>query len=254
MANKHDWFHTWFGQDYLLAYSHRSDAQAQAEVEFIKSLVNAHIESGESVRVLDMTCGSGRHLLAFKKWGSLAIGADLSEALLRAALSRGPSLRGSLVRYDMRRFCFAPHSFHLITNLFTSIGYFERDEETANVFQEAAQTLIPNGIFVLDYFNPDLILSHLKPETTRSENELTIRETRKFDQSSSRILKNITITDCNSSRSYKESVRLFSVSEILAFFSLAGLEVVAQYGDFTGAPFTSASPRLIVVAKKSSHG
>jgi ubiquinone/menaquinone biosynthesis C-methylase UbiE len=78
--------------------------------------------------VLDVGCGAGRHARAFRAAGARCVGLDLSRTLLRIA--RGVT-DAPLVRADMRELPIRPGSMDLTVSLFTSFGYFERDEEHA---------------------------------------------------------------------------------------------------------------------------
>jgi 2-polyprenyl-3-methyl-5-hydroxy-6-metoxy-1,4-benzoquinol methylase len=139
--------------------------------------------------------------------------------------------------------------FDLVVNLFTSIGYFDNDEENYAVVKKAYNLLNQGGCFVLDYFNKDFLLKNLIPMTVFSENGLKIIQNRSVD--GKRVVKKITIDKDGSSEEFYESVRLYSFKEIINYIKKAGFTIIKQYGDYLGNSYESeSSPRLIIFAMK----
>jgi SAM-dependent methyltransferase len=90
-----DWFEEWFDEDYALLYAHRDAEEARLAVR--RALrVAPELREGP---VLDLGCGSGRHLEILRRANPRALGMDLSRALLRMAPT---ALRPWLLRGDMR--------------------------------------------------------------------------------------------------------------------------------------------------------
>jgi SAM-dependent methyltransferase len=139
-----EWFEEWFGEDYLQLYPHRDDAEAERVVALIAEATGMRA----GWRVLDVGCGAGRHARAFRLRGTRCVGLDLSPTLLRVArrVTDAPLLRG-----DMRRLPIRPRSMDLAVSLFTSFGYFDRDEEHERALREMVGTLRPGGWFVIDF-------------------------------------------------------------------------------------------------------
>ena len=60
----------------------------------------------------------------------------------------------------------------------------------------------------------------------------------------------MTIEEDGRALRYTESVRLYLHHDLVRLFADAGLDIAAVYGDFSGADFTTDSPRCILVAQK----
>ena len=159
VASMPEWFEEWFGEEYLELYPHRDDADADRAV----GLVLGAVEFAAGWRVLDVACGPGRHARAFEAAGARCFGVDLSASLLRIA--RGVT-DAALIRADMRHLPVRPGSMDLTVNLFTSFGYFEREEEHADALAEMAGTVRPGGWFVIDLLNPAAVRAGLVPHET----------------------------------------------------------------------------------------
>lgn len=260
-----DWFRDAFKGDYPLLYSARTIEDARIEVD----LVVRELGISQRDRVLDLCCGHGRHLEAFRMLGIPTTGVDLSLELLSTYSRRdaagedrdSPERPPPLVRADMRALPFR-ECFDAVVNFFTSFGYFESDEDHAMAARELAGALRPGGRFSMDLMNPDVTIRSLNPYSERRVGSLTIVERRRYDPKRRRIEKHIRLLGASAgehsggespkaeSRSYHESVRLFGKSELEELLGRAGLRVERVLGDFSGAPYDVESPRLIVFGRK----
>jgi len=241
------WYKDWFNsENYLKVYKHRDDSEAERLVGLIEKNVNLKPHSA----VLDMACGAGRHAIAFAKKGFNVTAVDLSERLLeeakKNAITTGVSIDFTLS--DILKFE-TDLKFDLAVNLFTSIGYFEDDEENFAVIKKANSLIKNGGFFVLDYFNKNFLLKNLVPTSIISKNGLKITQNRSI--LGNRVVKKIIIEKDGSIEEFYESVRLYSHEEIDSFMNRAGFNIIKEMGDFYGNAYEEeTSPRLILFAKK----
>jgi SAM-dependent methyltransferase len=220
-----------FGPWYPLVYPHRDDAEAARLI----GTVAEHVElAGRTV--LDVGCGTGRHLARIRALGGNPVGLDLSRALLAEAASLGVPL----VRADMRALPFAPDRFHGVTSLFTSFGYFSRREDRI-VVEEAVRVLEPGGFHVLDFLNRDRVLEHPNPVSEREAEGFRIREQRRLErEGGGRIVKSVTVVAAESGETvaaYEEGVNLWGAEELRALLRNCGLRVLREWGEYDGSPF-----------------
>jgi SAM-dependent methyltransferase len=195
--------------------------------------------------VLDVGCGAGRHARALAAAGAHPIGLDLSGALLRRARAVGVPL----VRADMRELPIRPRSMDLVVNLFTSFGYFERDDEHSRVIRGIADSLAVGGWFALDFLNADTVREGLVEEEVQELGVGRVRITRTLGDGGRRVVKTIQVPD---GRRFVERVRLFHVEELESMLGDAGLAVQARYGDYDGGPLSSGAPRAILLSTRVS--
>ena len=241
------WYKDWFNSEYYLrVYKHRDESEAERLVLLIEKSVNLESQSS----VLDMACGAGRHAIAFAKKGYKVTAVDLSQRLLeeakKNAIDAGVNI--DFVLSDILNFQTAK-KFDLAVNLFTSIGYFETDEENYDVTEKANSLLKEDKYFVLDYFNKDFLLNNLIPTSIISENGLKITQNRSIE--GNRVVKKIIIENDDSFQEFYESVRLYSFEETKSIVERAGFKIIKEVGDFYGNTFKKeTSPRLILIAKK----
>lgn len=237
-----DWFRDWFGEAYLELYPHRDDDEATEAVQ----LYLDHTKLKAGLRVLDLACGTGRHLQQLRKAGLHATGLDLSRSLLIAARSR-PSLTGTLVRGDMRELPFADDSFHGLVSFFTSFGYFLTPEEDRGVLAEMRRVLCPGAPFLLDYMNASWVIDRLHPETEEMVNGRRVKQTRWIEED--QVFKRIEIErpDGGSPNIYHERVRLYHPEELETLLHNAGFHTTKRSGGYDGVAFDDDTPRLLLM-------
>ena len=241
------WYKDWFNsENYLKVYKHRDESEAERLVTLIEE--NSNLEPQSSV--LDMACGAGRHAIAFAKKGFKVTAVDLSQRLLaeakKNAIEAGVNIDyvlSDILDYNSEQ------QFNLIVNLFTSIGYFEKDDENFAVVKKAYSLLKKEGYFVIDYFNKYFLLKNLVPTSIISENGLKITQNRSI--LGDRVVKKIIIEKDGSIDEFYESVRLFSYEEMSRMLIQTGFDIKMEMGDFLGNSFQKEnSPRLIFFAVK----
>lgn len=241
-----DWYQKGFGELYPIVYAHRTVESAEREAVF--AIAQTRMDSKS--RVLDLCCGNGRHLCHLAKQTPHATGLDYSDALL--ALAR-PLVGDTtcLTRGDMRALPFAACSFDILTNFFTSFGYFTDEGQNRQVLCEVARILCPTGRFFIDYVNADTVCATLVPQSEREYNGYTIKEKRWLDDRARRVNKATEVLrDGHVAGQWVESVRLYGQEEFSRMLQDAGLVPTAMFGDYDGSPVSPERPRMIVTGRK----
>lgn len=248
-----EWYKDAFRFDYLRVYPHRNDEEAYRQVDFLMR----NVDCPPPKAVFDLGCGDGRHAVELARRGYQVTGLDLSEELLTKARSRNEeeSLGITFIQGDMREIPYE-NAFDLLVNFFTSFGYFDKDEENARVLTAIACALRPGGRFLMDYLNRDHVVHTLVPHDRKTIENAEVEQTRWItgdpDKAGDhvRINKRVAITDEQGTRTYDESVRMYTLDELSAMLSAAGLHVDQVFGDFDGQPISQETPRAILIGTK----
>ena len=247
-----NWFATWFNTPaYHALYGERDEAEA---ARFIQALTD-HVLGEHCHRVLDLGCGAGRHAAAFAERGKHAVGIDLSPNSIKAARSLyGESDRLRFIEGDMRALEENVESdfFDAVASLFTSIGYFERDEDLTKTIAGVASTLRTNGLFVLDFLNPAQVVQGLV--------EHEVKESGGYTFTIHRRVKTLPpIGGGQRPDTFNVMLDARCIFVLNAFLNpavrhAAGLVVEAYFGDYALNPWQEHAPRSILVARKIPCG
>ncbi|HWS73387.1 MAG TPA: class I SAM-dependent methyltransferase [Thermoanaerobaculia bacterium] len=234
------WYQEWFGEEYLELYAHRDENEARQQVAFFTSQFGP-IDGP----ILDLACGTGRHIQELQSAGYRAVGCDLSYVLLRTGSDDYGAM--PVARADMRALPFCSGSLAGLVNFFTSFGYFSSEDENLQVVREMARVLAPDAPFLFDYLNVHRELDQLVRRETRETPSGTVEIERWFDRSDRSFNKRMTIGH----RRYLERVRGYDLDEISDMFASSHMTIRAAFGDFDGSAYSKTSPRLILVGSKS---
>jgi SAM-dependent methyltransferase len=242
-----EWFKNWFASDlYLAVYNHRDATDAKKLCELI--LKATHIKSNS--KILDAACGAGRHANYFSSLGFDVTGFDLSKTLLKVAYQQalGKKLGTKFVCADIRNIFFK-RKYDLVTNLFTSFGYFTEDEQNFSFIKNAFELLIDGGFYILDYLNPSYVVKNFVKESSRVIDDVLIFEERSINNN--RIEKEIVITQNGIEKRFRESVSLYPKDVLLSKINKIGFTLYKVYGDYNGNQFhENGSERMILVFQK----
>ncbi len=114
------------------------------EAEKLHQLVEASAPDARTL--LDVACGTGRHLEHMRKWYDVE-GVDINEGLLAVARVRLPGVR--LGAADMRDFDLG-RRFDVVTCLFSSIGYVQTPEALRSSVTAIARHVAPGGLLIVE--------------------------------------------------------------------------------------------------------
>ena len=246
-----EWFRPWFNTEaYHILYGHRSEKEAQ-------QLVNKLCASewlGKEGKLLDAGCGSGRHSRSFAEQGWDVIGIDLSENSIQAARSLGLNQANDSVQFeveDLRNIHLRrewQEGFDVVANFFTSVGYFETEEEHQAVFQGFAQALRPGGRLFIDFLNAPQVISNLSAHDTIEKEGIAFTIHRRFHNGW--IEKSIQFDLDGEHHHHVERVRALTMDDFSAALKDVGLEILTLFGDNNLGSWHEASPRLMILAQK----
>jgi SAM-dependent methyltransferase len=242
---------TWdefFSDFYLRAYAGAAGDDT-AEEQALAAARLAGVADG--AELLDVPCGFGRHAIPLAAAGHRVTGVDRSGPLLDEARRRASNTRRlKFVRADYRDLPFADASFDAAINLFSSLGYLGDDEDT-RALAEIGRVLRPGGRLVIDIVHRDLLLRMFHEQDWRllGEGRLLL-EQRTFEPIAGVAQVTQTLVETSGARESRTfSVRVYTVTELLAMLARAGFGETRCHGDLDGAPF-GIDTRLAIVAQR----
>jgi len=239
-----DWYKTWFNTPYYeMLYQHHDDSEARRFIDLLIQL----LQPAPGDKVLDLACGKGRHARYLAGKGMDVTGIDLSiNSILAAREYENEHL--AFFSHDMRK-PFRSNYFQYVFNFFTSFGYFQSEKDDLRTLKMVRNSLVPGGIFVLDFFNS----AQVKAPLPKSEEVLAggIHFSIYKRVVADRVLKTIRFHADGRDWVFEEKVRLFSMADFQALFDQAQLKIETIFGSYQLEPYDETrSPRLILIARK----
>ncbi|MSP83017.1 MAG: methyltransferase domain-containing protein [Alphaproteobacteria bacterium] len=146
-----DWWRTLFNALYLQTDGDvvENDANTAREIDLL--IGAAGLEPND--HVLDLCCGQGRHAIELARRGFAHVtGIDRSRYLVRLARKRAKT-KGVDVAFhegDARKFRVAESTFHCVTLMGNSFGYFASEEDDLAVLKAVKRALVSGGTLVMD--------------------------------------------------------------------------------------------------------
>ena len=206
--------------------------------------------------ILDLACGTGRHIIPLSQQGYGFVGLDVSANLLRIAKERSTDIQ--LVRADMRFLPFKEEAFGAATSMDTSFGYLPSEEDDTVALAEVERILKHKGIFVLDVFNRQ----ELSTKYREDENQLFkqkeypsffLQQKRTVTSDGDWLCDLWIIQDKANGRQsvFEHAVRLYEQSKLEVMLNKAGFEVEKVYGGYEGENFSSESHHLILIVRRT---
>lgn len=232
---------------YDCMFDEQSFQQADQQCQQIIELIDQPVET-----VLDLACGPGRHVLGFARLQLQVTGVDLSGFLLNQAanLIDQEQLEANLVHSDMLNYQ-PTQKFDLITNLFTSFGYYATAYENQQVLNQAFQWLNDRGVLVIDTFGKEQAAHAIEPVHCTEYDNGDLRFERPLLVDNMRLYSNEWVL-VRGDKAYRWEYQhyVYSADELVAMLSQAGFSQVEIYGSLEGHDYDLEAERLVAVARK----
>jgi len=238
-----------FDETYLRTYLPFVDEE-RTRAEALGAVRLAGVEPG--AEVLDCPTGFARHALALVEAGYRVTGLDRSETLLaEAERRRGDAEWPRLVRGDYRELPFADASFDAVLDLFTSLGYLERDEDVG-VLRELRRVLRPGGALIVETGHRDALARSLAQRRwdRLPDGSLFLQEHEVDWVAGTNAALHLVVTPEGERIERRFVHRFYSVKEWAGMLREAGFTDVDAFGSWDGdTPATPEGWRLILRAR-----
>jgi SAM-dependent methyltransferase len=236
------WYSSWFDTPYYhILYKDRNYREAQI---FMDNLTH-YLNLPEKAKVLDLACGKGRHAIYLNQLGYDVTGADLSENSIAEA-NKNANETLHFVVHDMR--VSYEEKFDAIFNLFTSFGYFEKEEDNLKTLIAIKESLSEYGFAVIDFMNAQQVIANLIPEETKEVDGIVFHIKRY--ELDGFIIKEIDFEDKEEKFHFIERVRTYTLDDFQNMMNETGIYLLDTFGDYKLKKFhKNTSERLIMIFK-----
>ena len=154
-----------YAQYYDLLYKNKDYF---AEVEYVSNLIQKY--KADTVHILDIGCGTGKHANLLCEKGYQLSGIDLSDEMIKIAIANKHQNASYLVA-NASDFALNSH-FDAITSLFHVVSYQTENESVNRMFKLVSEHLIEGGLFIFDFwYGPAVLTDCPSVRIKRLENE-----------------------------------------------------------------------------------
>ena len=138
--------------------------------------------------------------------------------------------------------------FDAVFNLFTSFGYFDKEEDNLNTIKAIKADLNEFGFGVIDFMNSEYVIDNLVSENTKTVEGIDFIQKRRVENGY--IIKDISFTFEDENYNFQERVQGFTLADFKALFEKAGVYLLDVFGDYKLRKFDAKqSERLIMIFK-----
>jgi SAM-dependent methyltransferase len=215
--------------------------------------------------LLDAMCGTGRVIVPLAEAGFQAVGLDVAPAMVHAVerkiVARDLADRLRVVQGDVRT-CTLAERFGLVLVPLNSFMHLQTVADQLAALHTLKHHLRPDGLLVIDLFNPDPheltgeqgVLVYERTFTSADGRQVQKFVTRRTDWAAQRQMVEFIYDELQSDGGVLRRVLPFVMRwlyrfEIEHLLARADLQLEAVYGDYELAPYESSSTQLLVVAR-----
>lgn len=150
-------FNHQYSQYYDLMY--RNEKDYRKECDFIEMAMRRYLKR-KAPSILDIACGTGRHVIELSRRGYEVAGSDISNDMIRIA-QKNSKKEGLPIGYHL-----APmetlrtgKTYDVILCMFAAFDYLLEKKNVKKMLQTLRTHLKPGGIFIMDFWNRDKFLN-----------------------------------------------------------------------------------------------
>lgn len=242
IKNTTQWYASWFDTPfYHQLYQDRNHDEAH---QFMDNLTN-YLNLPEGGKILDLACGKGRHSVYLNSLGYDVTGVDLSPK----SIAYAKQYENETLHFEVHDMC-EPYNqqFDAVFNLFTSFGYFDKEEDNLKTIKAIKEDLNEFGFGVIDFMNVDYVIANLVPEDVKTINGIDFHQKRSVKDGY--IIKDIEFVHEGETYQFQERVKAFTLQDFEALFEEAGVYLLDVFGDYKLRKFhKDFSERLVMIFK-----
>lgn len=229
-----------------------NDEVTTQEVDGVIQYLDLDSES----KVIDVCCGSGRHVIGLRNKGIQAFGIDISGSSITKAQLDGEKLgyndiffQGDIRTTEMVNSL--SQSYEVAINMFNSFGYYVDDDQQRELLIGVHKLLRPEGRFLMHIPSKEFILSNFNRESTYSINGIQVVLKRNFDYKTSRLITHAHVDQYEGNpEDLVIDMRIYDDEEISDLLMHEGFEKIEIYGDFNGNKFDERSKNIVLISQK----
>ena len=212
------------------------DKDYRAEVDQIRAVF---AKEGPVSAVLDLGCGTGRHLEMLAAAGYDVVGVDQSAAAARCARARLAAFRSraAVVEADLFELSM-DRTFDAVIMMFSLVGYQVGNRQVRSTLEDLRRQVRPGGLVLFDIIDAASVLGDTPPASgartfTDGDKQILVAHSTVVDMPGQVVELGLRMWEIDGDRvvdrsDEKHVIRYFQPRELALLLQIAGLELVGS--------------------------
>lgn len=222
---------------------------ARTPYEVDRTIELLQLQPGE--QVLDVCCGTGRHLLELGRRGYRTTGVDRTSSYLAAARAQAETekLQVQLVQTDVRDLDL-PAVFDGALNMYTSFGYFDDYNDDLRCARNIRRALKPGRRFLIETEGKEIMARNYRAQEWYWHDDGSIGLQQRTIRDGWERMDTRWILLRNGRVEWDRTIssRIYSAVEMRSLLLSAGFAQVKVFGSLAATPYDHAAAALVAVA------
>ncbi len=230
-------------------YSYKDyDAEAESVLKNINEIIK---KENAQISLLDLACGTGKHVSYFMQNGLRCDGLDGNADIIKVAKQNNP--RATFYHQDLNHLQM-PHKYDVVTCFFSSIQYVTNQNTLKKVFAHIYDNLEDNGLFIFDlqYAKDRWQEGHVAVNTYRDDEYQILMLFQSWSENDITHWKPAILVKHNGKLDMEideHTIHLYTIQEIVNLLKDCGFTIDIQNG-YSGKKYTQQSQIPLIIAKK----
>lgn len=248
-----DWFEneTFWAEYAPIMFDTQRWAEAPTVAESVLRIIGVPVDNA-GISILDAGCGPGRIAIELAIRKAKVTGIDLIRPFLNAAMdsAQDEGVDIELIQGDLRKFV-RPEAFDAAISMYTSFGYCSTIEEDMQILKNIAQSIKPNGWFILEMTGREIAVRDFTEGEWFERGGFTVLTEYSVEGAWEGLRSRWILYDEQGRKADHTYVqRLYSAVELKRLMPAAGFSSVEIYGDFDFSPYNEKARTMVLIARK----
>ncbi len=223
-----------------------------AEAKAVLEIINTRIKKNNSkITLLDLACGTGKHISYFLKQGLKCDGLDGNPDILKVAQQNNSN--AEFYHQDLNQLRL-PQKYNVVTCFFSSIQYIVNQHTLRKIFKNIYENLEENGLLIFDlqYAKDRWQEGHVAVNTYRDDEYQILMLFQSWSENNITHWKPAILVKHDGKLDMEideHTIHLYTVQEIVNLLKACGFTTEIQNG-YSGKKYTMQSQIPLIIAKR----
>ncbi|MGV3504257.1 MAG: class I SAM-dependent DNA methyltransferase [Adhaeribacter sp.] len=136
------------------------------EADYIDAIIQKFIKHARpQTRVLDLACGTGKHIFELYQKGYQVAGSDISTQMIEIAQQNASKKEWEIpfYAYSFQEAHQIKPAYDVVISMFSAVNYLTSYQDQVKAFTNIYNLLDEGGVFVFDYWNGNAVVKDYSP-------------------------------------------------------------------------------------------